>query len=153
MSSGGLRVSFRCRDIKKRAVRKRLWVAFTALSHLDDVSGEDCTGSGRIGFGWRRSLAVLKPSPSILKRILQDTDLVRTKFVWRKMREKAPHGRLPTSDGFYTSVRFKLIYRKLVRDSADCFLSQALIIERAVIFASSRVPQTVLSSGKLLPGR
>ena len=103
------------RDIKKRAVRKPLWVTFTALSHLDDVSGEDCTGSGRIVFGCPRSLAVLKPSPSILKRILQDTDLVRTKFVWRKTREKTPHCRPPPSDEFYTSARFKLIYRKLVR--------------------------------------
>ena len=41
--------------------------------------------------------------------------------------------------------RFKVIYRKLVGDSADRFFSQALIIERAVISASSCVPRTVLS--------
>ena len=47
--------------------------------------------------------------------------------------------------------RFKVIYRKLVGDSADRFFSQALIIERAVISAISHVPKTVLSLGNRLP--
>jgi hypothetical protein len=36
--------------------------------------------------------------------------------------------------------------------SAHRFFSQALIIERAVISASSRVPKTLLSFDNLLPG-
>jgi len=57
-----------------------------------------------------------------------------------------------TGSYFIADRAAKLIYRKLVRDSADCFLSQALIIERAVLCASSRAPKTVLSSGTVLPG-
>jgi len=57
-----------------------------------------------------------------------------------------------TGSYFIADGAAKLIYRKLVRDSADCFLSQALIIERAVLCASSRAPKTVLSSGTVLPG-
>jgi hypothetical protein len=38
-----------------------------------------------------------------------------------------------------------------VRSNEDSFFSRALIIERAAVTASSRVPKTVLSSGNRLP--
>ena len=43
--------------------------------------------------------------------------------------------------------------RSFAPQARDVWVSQALIIERAVISASSRVPKTVLSFGILLPGR
>ena len=39
---------FLLRKVQKRAVRQPPWVAFTALSHLDDVSGEDRAARGRV---------------------------------------------------------------------------------------------------------
>jgi hypothetical protein len=79
------------------------------------VPGEDCTASSRILFGCPWGVAGLYSPPSILEGVLQDADLIRTKYVWRKPLEKAPHDRPPPSSGFYNSARFKIIYRKLVR--------------------------------------
>jgi hypothetical protein len=43
--------------------------------------------------------------------------------------------------------------QRLASGSLDPFFSHSLIIERALIFASSRVPKTVLSFGNPIPGR
>jgi hypothetical protein len=84
------------RQIKKRTVSQPFAIAFPALSHCNDVLGEDCARSGRIIIGHLRSLALLDPFPSIVQRVLQDTDLVRTECVRRKLFKKPPHGRPPT---------------------------------------------------------
>src|SRR5215471_14083554 len=72
-------------EVENRTIRQPFCVAFAALSHRDDVLGEDCTASGGILFRCPRSLALLHSTPSIVERILQDTNLVRMKNVRRKL--------------------------------------------------------------------